>query len=229
LERVVSDYEAKRTEFLANLKPGDFVNWVTFDGSSVHEVHSVTDDEIVLCGPDGTPGVRWPRSGIIHHDAYGGYDDHLSPPGKTQFEYFLRRRHRHGLEASTKGMDAQGLGRVAEFAADVKAGVNRRTLSTGELRKIADLLDAGEEAFRALERITGKPAPLSGGSEVQDTLRAMAGGAERDAVLDVLATTRVVLWFCPADHTHRVEWTTNAAGMTPHCVEPGCGQMGEPR
>lgn len=177
---VMNDYEAKRIEFLANLRPGDFINWVTFDGSGVHEVHSVTDDEIVLCRSDGSPGVRWPRSGVIHHDAYGGYDDKLGPPSKTSLEYFLRRRYRHALDASTKGMDAPGLGMVAEFAADVKVGVNRSALSTVELRKIAYLLDAGEEAFRALALITGKPSPLSGSTEIQDTLRAMADGVPND-------------------------------------------------
>jgi len=57
-----------------------------------------------------------------------------------------------------------------------------KTLTAGELRHIADLLDAGEEAFRALERITGRPAPITGGMEVQDTLRAMADDAERSEI-----------------------------------------------
>jgi len=103
------------------------------------------------------------------------------------------------------------------------------TLTPEELRQVADLLDAGEEAFRALERITGKPAPLSGSAEIQDTLREMAAAAERDAVLDALATVKVVLWFCPADHSHPVAWTTDETMMTPHCVEPGCGQTGVSR
>jgi hypothetical protein len=180
LSLVMESNEIKRTAFLARLQPGDFVNWVTFDGSSVHEVHTVTDDEIVLCRPDGSVGTHFPRNGVIHHDAYGGYDDYLCQPGPTQLEYFLRRRYRRVLEAAIKDMDAQSLGRVAEFATDVKEGVDRRTLSTGELRKIADLLDAGEEAFRALERLTGRPAPMSGGSEVQDTLRSMADQLDRD-------------------------------------------------
>lgn len=69
---MVDEFEVRRTTFLARLQPGDFVNWVTFDGSSVHEVHSVTDDEIVLCRPDGTPGTRWPRNGFVHREAYAG-------------------------------------------------------------------------------------------------------------------------------------------------------------
>lgn len=113
---MTTDYEVRRTTFLARLRPGDFVTWVTFDGSSVHEVHSVTDDEIVLCRPDGSPGTRWPRNGVIHHDAYGGYDDKLGPPGPTQLEYFLRRKYRRSLETATKDMDADRLRRVAEFA-----------------------------------------------------------------------------------------------------------------
>lgn len=62
------------------------------------------------------------------------------------------------------------------------AGSNRGVLSSVQLDQIADLLDAGEEAFRALERITGRPAPMSGRSEVQDTLRAMATGTSADRV-----------------------------------------------
>jgi len=57
-----------------------------------------------------------------------------------------------------------------------------RHLTAQELRHVADLLDAGERAFRALERITGQPAPMSGGSEVQDTLRAMADDLGRGTV-----------------------------------------------
>ena len=55
----------------------------------------------------------------------------------------------------------------------------RRVLSAQELRQIADLLDAGESAFRALERITGERAPVSGGTEMQDTLRSMAEDLDR--------------------------------------------------
>jgi len=179
---MADEFEVRRTTFLARLRPGDFVNWVTFDGSSVHEVHSVTDDEIVLCRPDGTPGTRWPRNGFVHRDAYGGYDEYLGPPGPTQLEYSLRRRHRHALEATTKNMDARGLVMVTEFAVEVAAGSIRRILTAQELRHVADLLDAGEKAFRALERITGQPAPMSGGSEVQDTLRAMADDLGRGTV-----------------------------------------------
>jgi hypothetical protein len=178
--------DVQRTAFLDQLQPGDFVNWVTFDGSSVWEVHTVTDDEIVLCRRDGSPGARFPRDGIIHHDAYGGYDDYLCQPGPTQLEYFLRGRYRHALEAATKDMDAAELARVARFAAvGAPASIQypqtvERSLAAGELRKIADLLDAGEEAFRALERLTGRSASLSGGSQVQDTLRAIADQMDKD-------------------------------------------------
>ncbi|MHB1711950.1 MAG: hypothetical protein ACYCV7_11190 [Acidimicrobiales bacterium] len=176
---MTDEFEVRRTTFLARLQPGDFVNWNTFDGSSVHEVHSVTDDEIVLCRPDGTPGTRWPRNGFVHRDAYGGYDEYLGPPGPPQLEYFLFRRYRRALLDAIKGMNAKNLRMVTEFAVEVAAGSIRRTHTAQELRHIADLLDAGEDAFRALERITGQPAPLSGGSEVQDTLRAMAEDRDR--------------------------------------------------
>ena len=49
--------EAQRVAFLAGLKPGDLVSWITFDGSSIFVVHSVTDDEIVLCRDDGSPAA----------------------------------------------------------------------------------------------------------------------------------------------------------------------------
>ena len=171
---MVDERKAQRVAFLAGLKPGDLVSWITFDGSSVCVVHSVTDDEIVLCRDDGSPGAIFPRSGVIHRLHYGGFDDILSAPTPTALEYHLRSRHRASLDASVRGMDARGLEQVAGFAAEVAAGTARRSLSADELRLVADLLDAGERAFRALERITGRPAPLSGGTRVQDDIRAMA-------------------------------------------------------
>ena len=169
-------YEERRTQFLATIAPGDLVSLTTFDGSSVHEVYKVTDDEVVLCRQGGGAGVRWPRSGVVHRDYYGGFDERIGPPSDTQREYFLRRQYRAKLTTSTKKMDAADLERVADFADHVAAG--HPTLTAAQLVQIADLLDAGEEAFRALERITGRPAPLSGGSEVQDALRAMAAADE---------------------------------------------------
>ena len=171
---MTTDREVQRTAFLARLQPGDLVSWVSFDGSSVVEVHSVTDDEIVLCRRDGSPGTRFPRNGLIHEDAYGGFDQRLTEPGAAERDSFLRRRHRASLDAATNGMNAHDLEVVARFAAEVAAGTGHRVLTAGELRHVADLLDAGERAFRALERITGRPAPLSGSADVQDTLRAMA-------------------------------------------------------
>jgi hypothetical protein len=44
-----------------------------------------------------------------------------------------------------------------------------------------------------------------------------------------LLNARVVIWFCPVDHHHRVQWETDEAGMTPRCLEPGCGQVGATR
>jgi hypothetical protein len=97
-------------------------------------------------------------------------------------------------------------------------------LTADQLSQIADLLDAGEEAFRALERITGRPAPLSGGSEVQDTLRAMAAASQAErrkvamelshfgpAVFETIAS----MWDLAFDVT----------GVTsqPCCDDPGCG------
>ena len=171
---MVTEYEVRRTAFLARLGPGDLVSWTTFDGSSIHEVHSVTDDEIVLCRANGSPGTRFPRNGIIHQDSYGGYDDRLGPPTPMALEYFLRIRYRMSLKDAVNGMNAHDLELVAGFAAEVASGTERRCLTSDELRQIADLLDAGERAFRALERITGRPAPPSGGKDIQDTLRAMA-------------------------------------------------------
>lgn len=70
----------------------------------------------------------------------------------------------------------ESLGWVRDDTTDLSTG--HRSLTATELRQIADLLDAGEEAFRALERITGRPAPMSGSTEVQDTLRFMADDAD---------------------------------------------------
>jgi len=183
-------YEEKRAEFLSTIKPGDFVSWTTFDGSSVCEVAEVTDDEIVLLKADGTPGNRWPRSGIIHRDYYGGFDEKLGPAGDTALDYFLRRKYRRRLDAATKEMDAESLEKVAEFAELTQSGQEAMPLTSAQLRQIADLLDAGEEAFRALERITGQAAPLSGGSEVQDTLRAMADGQSGQIRRPAIGTKR---------------------------------------
>lgn len=168
-------YEEKRAEFLANVQAGDLVSWTTFDGSSVHSVYEVTDDEIVLTRPDGQPGVRWPRSGTIHRNHYGGFDEKLGPAGDAQVEYFLRRQRRDRIDVATKKMDAESLEKVAEYAELVVAS-RVPHLSPAQLRQIADLLDAGEAAFRALENITGRPAPMSGGNAVQDTLRGLADG-----------------------------------------------------
>lgn len=63
-------------------------------------------------------------------------------------------------------------------------------LTPAQLRHIADLLDAGEAAFRALERLTGKPALLTGSAEVQDTLRAMANRIDEHAPLEELHEER---------------------------------------
>jgi hypothetical protein len=168
-------YEEDRAEFLANVQAGDLVSWTTFDGSSVQEVYEVTDYEIVLARPDGNPGVRWPRSGTIHRSHYGGFDEKIGPAGGTQVEYFLRRRRRDRINVAIKKMDAESLEKVAEYAELVVAS-RVPPLSPAQLRQIADLLDAGERAFMALENITGRPAPMSGGSGVQDTLREMADG-----------------------------------------------------
>jgi hypothetical protein len=52
---------------------------------------------------------------------------------------------------------------------------------------------------------------------------------EAGGLLSALDNARVVIWFCPANHRHCVEWTTDENGMTPHCLEPGCGQVGGAR
>lgn len=46
---------------------------------------------------------------------------------------------------------------------------------------------------------------------------------------DVLENARIVLWFCPTDPHHNVRWERGEAGMVPHCIAQGCGQVGAPR
>lgn len=77
--------------------------------------------------------------------------------------------------------------------------------------------------------IAHAPADLAALVAEVEELRATVGGAERVAVLDALATAEIVLWFCPANDTHHVAWATGADGMTPRCIEPGCGHTGAPR
>jgi hypothetical protein len=112
-------YEEKRTEFLATIHPGDLVSWTTFDGSSVMEVSEVTNDEIVVRFENGNES-RWPRSGRVHREHYGGFYETLGPPSPVAVESFLRNRHRHSIEISLKGMDSTLLRQVDAFCAGLQ-------------------------------------------------------------------------------------------------------------
>lgn len=62
---------------------------------------------------------------------------------------------------------------------------NGRPESVAELlEKVSNLLDAGERAFEALARITGDPAPISGGKQVQQDLKALAAALAKNPYLD---------------------------------------------
>ena len=113
------NYEEKRTEFLNTLHPGDFVSWTTFDGSSVYEVELVTDTQIILKSEHGSNKSIWPRSGKVHRDYYGGFDEKLGPPSDTAVEYFLRRRHRRNLEPLMTNMTADQLERTLVSVLDI--------------------------------------------------------------------------------------------------------------
>jgi len=111
------DYETKRAEFIANLRPGDFVSWTTFDGSGIYEVDEITDKKIILAAPvKGGRRARWPRTGTVHRDHYGGFDETLGPVGKTQLEYFMCSRQHGIIDPIIKGMDAEQLSRLTDCA-----------------------------------------------------------------------------------------------------------------
>lgn len=49
-----------------------------------------------------------------------------------------------------------------------------------------------------------------------------------DEVMAAIGSTPIVIWFCPTDHGHRVEWTTHDdRSMAPLCLD--CGQIGATR
>lgn len=60
----------------------------------------------------------------------------------------------------------------------------RPTTVADMLEKVADLVDATEALAKALERETGRPAPLSDSQQVQDDLRALASGLSANPALD---------------------------------------------
>ena len=110
------------------------------------------------CPEHGIETAWWRSDVQVAHRRYDG--------ARLRVIQAVARLRRNGQ------LDLEG----AQAVLDAVDGVGERSASGG----IADLLDAGEEAVRALERITGRPAPLSGGSEVQDALRAMAAASQAE-------------------------------------------------
>jgi len=111
-----------------------------------------------------------------------------------------------------------------------------------EWRALIARLDGAEERVRVLEKalrkarvglvVWGEDEDGDGNldgifADIDTALYPEASGA--NAVRSALDNARVVIWFCPANHRHRVEWTTDENGMTPHCTEPECGRVGASR
>ena len=107
-----------------------------------------------------------------------------------------------------------------------------------EWRALLTRLDGAEERVRVLEEALRKARVglvVWGEDEGNDLdvvfadIAAALYPATNSGDLHLLDNVRVVLWFCPVDHRHCVEWSTDERGMTPHCIEPVCGQVGDTR
>jgi hypothetical protein len=91
--------------FIDSIQRGDYVSWVSFDGSSVYKVLKRTKAGFVLMNQFSDRTTLYPTTGHSESASYGGFIGHLSPAGADSVTYFEKARLGRIVQENIKGFD----------------------------------------------------------------------------------------------------------------------------